>query len=155
MLASLRGEDSIAELCRREGLHQNLYYRSTVLDDYLRYILAWRLYQDHERPGGGRYAVKVAVQTVGLTKKQRPKLLSDTSPCYLSAELQDWLGAFGLTHIRGKPYHPMTQGKIEWWHSSLKNRNLLEHYYLPGKLEQQIEVADLPEDQHSIPVPSP
>ena len=27
MLAGLRGEDSIAELCRREGLHQNLYYR--------------------------------------------------------------------------------------------------------------------------------
>ena len=23
----LRGEDSIAELCRREGIHQNLYYR--------------------------------------------------------------------------------------------------------------------------------
>ncbi len=23
----LRGEDSIAELCRREGLHQNQYYR--------------------------------------------------------------------------------------------------------------------------------
>ena len=26
VLAGLRGEDSIAELCRREGLHQNLYY---------------------------------------------------------------------------------------------------------------------------------
>ena len=27
VLAGLRGEESIAELCRREGLHQNLYYR--------------------------------------------------------------------------------------------------------------------------------
>lgn len=27
VLAGIRGEDSIAELCRREGLHQNLYYR--------------------------------------------------------------------------------------------------------------------------------
>ncbi len=27
VLAGLRGEDSIAELCRREGLHQNLYDR--------------------------------------------------------------------------------------------------------------------------------
>lgn len=26
VLAGLRGEDSIAELCRREGIHQNLYY---------------------------------------------------------------------------------------------------------------------------------
>ena len=27
VLEGLRGEDSIAELCRREGLNQNLYYR--------------------------------------------------------------------------------------------------------------------------------
>lgn len=26
VLAGLRGEDSIAELCRKEGIHQNLYY---------------------------------------------------------------------------------------------------------------------------------
>ena len=26
VLECLRGEDSIAELCRREGIHQNLYY---------------------------------------------------------------------------------------------------------------------------------
>ncbi len=27
MLEGLRGEDSIAELCRREGIHTNIYYR--------------------------------------------------------------------------------------------------------------------------------
>jgi len=27
VLEGLRGEDSIAELCRREGLNQNVYYR--------------------------------------------------------------------------------------------------------------------------------
>jgi transposase len=27
VLDGLRGEESIAELCRREGIHQNLYYR--------------------------------------------------------------------------------------------------------------------------------
>lgn len=27
VLAGLRGEESIAELCRHEGIHQNLYYR--------------------------------------------------------------------------------------------------------------------------------
>jgi transposase-like protein len=27
VLSGLRGEDSIAELCRREGIVQNLYYR--------------------------------------------------------------------------------------------------------------------------------
>ena len=38
----------------------------------------------------------------------------------------------------------MTQGKIERWHQTLKNRILLENYYLPSDLEAQIDafVAD-------------
>ena len=32
----------------------------------------------------------------------------------------------------------MTQGKIERWHQTLKNRILLENCYLPGELETQI-----------------
>jgi hypothetical protein len=43
-----------------------------------------------------------------------------------------------MEHVRGAPYHPMTQGKIERWHQTLKNRILLENYYLPGDLEAQI-----------------
>ena len=33
---------------------------------------------------------------------------------------------------------PMTQGKIQRWHQTLKNRILLENYFLPGDLEAQI-----------------
>ena len=44
-----------------------------------------------------------------------------------------------MAHVRGAPCHPMTQGKIERWHQTLKNRILLENYYLPGDLENQIE----------------
>jgi transposase InsO family protein len=40
--------------------------------------------------------------------------------------------------VRGAPYHPQTQGKIERWHQTLKNRILLDNYYLPGDLERQI-----------------
>ena len=43
-----------------------------------------------------------------------------------------------MDHLRGAPYHPQTQGKIERWHQTLKNRILLENYYLPGDLENQI-----------------
>jgi hypothetical protein len=32
----------------------------------------------------------------------------------------------------------MTQGKIERWHQTLKNRILLENYFLPGDLEAQM-----------------
>ena len=113
------------------------YYLSTVMDDYSRYILAWRLCQSMSAREVTA-TLKAALTTAGLAKKQRPKLLSDNGTCYISAELQDWLKAHELSHTRGKPYHPMTQGKIERWHRSLKNRILLEHYYLPGELEREI-----------------
>ena len=44
-----------------------------------------------------------------------------------------------MNRTRGAPYHPQTQGKIERWHQTLKNRILLENYYLPGDLEAQID----------------
>ena len=59
-------------------------------------------------------------------------------PSYVSAELATWLKARAIPHTRGKPYHPMTQGKIERWHRSVKNEILLENYYLPGQLESAI-----------------
>ena len=37
-----------------------------------------------------------------------------------------------MDHVRGAPNHPQTQGKIERWHQTLKNRILLENYYLPA-----------------------
>jgi len=44
-----------------------------------------------------------------------------------------------MNHVRGAPYHLMTQGRIERWHQTLKNRILLENYFLPGDLEAEIE----------------
>ena len=44
-----------------------------------------------------------------------------------------------MQHVRGAPYHPQTQGKIERWHQTLKNRILLDNYYLPGDLERKID----------------
>jgi Integrase core domain len=50
-----------------------------------------------------------------------------------------WLDEKCIEHIRGAPGHPQTQGKIERWHQTLKNRILLENYFLPGELEAKIE----------------
>ena len=43
-----------------------------------------------------------------------------------------------MDHVRGASYHPQTQGKIERWHQTLKNRILLENDYMPGDLEKQV-----------------
>jgi transposase InsO family protein len=65
----------------------------------------------------------------------RPRLLSDNGPCYISKALNDYLVEERIGHTHGKPYHPMTQGKIERYHHSMKNFILLEHYYSPLELE--------------------
>jgi RNA-directed DNA polymerase len=56
----------------------------------------------------------------------------------VASDLAEWLADKGMEHVRGAPYHPQTQGKIERWHQTLKNRILLDNYYLPGDLERQI-----------------
>ena len=46
-----------------------------------------------------------------------------------------------MRHVRGAPYHPQTQGKIKRRHQTLKNRILLENYFFPADLEEQIEAV--------------
>jgi transposase InsO family protein len=70
--------------------------------------------------------------------EHRPRLLSDNGPSYVSAELRKWLDEHGMGHARGRPYHPMTQAKIERGHRSMKNQVLLENYYVPGDLKARI-----------------
>ncbi len=70
--------------------------------------------------------------------RHRPRLLSDNGSSYISHDLAAWLEHQGMGHVRGAPNHPQTQGKIERWHQTLKNRILLENYYLPGALEEAI-----------------
>ena len=70
--------------------------------------------------------------------QHRPRLLSDNGPYYVSGEPADYLKENGINHTRGHPYQPQTQGKIERWHRSMKNQILLNHYYLPSELEEQL-----------------
>jgi transposase InsO family protein len=116
------------------------YYLSTVLDDFSRYILAWTL-----RTTMGATDV---METLDLARAaagvdrvpvvHRPRLLSDNGPCYLSGQLATYLETCGLPHPRSTPYHPMTQGKIERYHRSLKNVVKLDQYYSPWELERAI-----------------
>ena len=43
-----------------------------------------------------------------------------------------------MTHTRGSPYHPQTQGKIERYHRTLKNRIKLHHYWSVEELERSL-----------------
>jgi len=116
------------------------FYLSTILDDFSRYIIAWKLCTTMKATDVTD-TLELALEASGLDQADvthRPRLLSDNGSSYISGELADWLDERDMPHRRGAPYHPMTQGKIERWHQTLKNRILLENYYLPGDLEARI-----------------
>ncbi|MDO9487721.1 MAG: DDE-type integrase/transposase/recombinase, partial [Sphingomonadaceae bacterium] len=116
-------------------------YLSTVLDDFSRYIIAWKLCTTM-RAEDVIDTLQLALEASGCdhaTVRHKPKLLSDNGPSYIAGELADWIKAHDMSHVRGAPLHPQTKGKIERWHQTLKNRILLEHYFLPGDLERQVE----------------
>jgi transposase InsO family protein len=117
------------------------FYLSTVLDDFSRYIIAWKLCTTMAASDVTE-TLEAALAASGCGQAKvlhRLRLLSDNGPCYIAADLANWLDEKRIEHVRGAPSHPQTQGKIERWHQTLKNRILLENYYLPGDLEAQIE----------------
>jgi len=66
--------------------------------------------------------------------------LSDNGPCYIAKEFKEYIrNEFNIEAINGKPGHPQTQGKVERYHRSMKNRVLLHYYYSPSELEKAIE----------------
>ena len=116
------------------------YYLSTVLDDFSRYIISWSL-----RPSMSAEDVTEtldkALAATGVEQvkiRYRPRLLSDNGPCYVSKELQEYLEAKGMSHTRGAPYHPQTQGKIERYHRTMKNIVKLQNYYQKEELEREL-----------------
>jgi len=116
------------------------YFLSTILDDYSRYIISWRL-TTTMAARDVTDTLEDALKVTGLKEARvyhKPRLLSDNGPCYISGELREWLKGQQIEHTRGAPYHPMTQGKIERYHRSMKNVIKLEHYYFPWELEHAI-----------------
>jgi len=116
------------------------YYLSTVLDDYSRYIVSWRLTVSMAA-GDVKDTLDDALAATGVDQvkvRHRPRLLSDNGPCYISNELREYLAEREMEHTRGQPYHPQTQGKIERYHRTMKNVVKLRNYYLPDELEREI-----------------
>ena len=117
------------------------YYLSSVMDDYSRYIISWKLFTTMSADDVTK-TLDMALEKTGIRSvkiKQRPRLLSDNGPCYISKKLKQYLSDHSMEHTRGAPYHPMTQGKIERYHRTMKNVILLQKYYLPWELENEIQ----------------
>ena len=116
------------------------FYLSTILDDYSRYVVGWKLC-GNMRAEDVTDTLDIALAASGCDSAKvlhKPRLLSDNGSSYIAADLAEYLEDKGMKHVRGAPMHPQTQGKIERWHQTLKNRILLENYFFEGELEAAV-----------------
>ena len=118
------------------------FYLSTVLDDFSRYIVAWKVCTTMKAED---VTATLERALAGIQARQGPRPCIGQGCCQTTARPTSrttWRNGWNvmtMNHVRGAPYHPMTQGKIERWQQTLKNRILLENYYLPGDLEAHVD----------------
>src|SRR5260370_4314137 len=87
------------------------FYLSTILDDFSRYIIAWKLCTTMKAEDVTD-TLKLALQASGLdqaTVRHRPRLLSYNGSSYVSADLAKWLRQQDMRHTRGAPHDLMTR----------------------------------------------
>ena len=116
------------------------YYMVTVMDDYSRSILAWKLQRDMTTDSLIQ-VVQLAVDRTSMTEvplEDRTRLLSDNGSGYVSRAFRDYLNLVGIRHILAAPYHPQTNGKLERYHQSIKQEVNQVPYEVPGDLEVAI-----------------
>ncbi|MFC2013363.1 transposase [Chloroflexota bacterium] len=116
------------------------YYLVTVMDDYSRFILAWKLQKDMSA-NSLIEVIQEAVDTTGMTEvpvEDRTRLLSDNGAGYVSRTFREYLRLVGIGHILAAPFHPQTNGKVERYHQSIKREVNQVPYELPGQLEKAI-----------------
>jgi putative transposase len=116
------------------------YYLVTVMDDYSRFIVAWKLQRDMAADSLIE-VVQQAIDATGMTEvpvQDRTKLLSDNGSGYVSRSFRDYLHLVGISHILAAPFHPQTNGKLERYHQSVKREVNQIPYELPGQLEMAI-----------------
>ena len=112
------------------------YYLITVLDDYSRMVLAWRV-QPSMASGCIIEVVQDAVEFTGLPTvpvEPGPALLTDNGPGFLSRAIEEFLKMRAMKHIVASPYHPQTNGKLERYHRTAKADINLFVYQSPEAL---------------------
>jgi putative transposase len=116
------------------------YYLVTVMDDFSRFILAWKLQLDMTADSLID-VVQEAVDGTGMTDvpvENRTVLLSDNGSGYLSRKFGEYLRLVSIRHVVASPYHPQTNGKMERYHRTVKGEIGLCPYETPTALEEAI-----------------
>ena len=118
------------------------YYKAIpVLDDHSRKLLACPVKPD-ESSQSASDAVEMALETArseGHAVDTKPTLLTDNGSGFAGEVLSKYLRARGVRHIFGAPYHPQTQGKVERFNRTMKEKVNLWVYGTPENLQAAID----------------
>ena len=92
------------------------YFLATVLDGCSRAILSW-----HLKPKMTELEAEIVIQKAREAyPNQKPRIISDNGPQFLSQDFKEFINICEMTHVRTAPYYPQSNGKIERYHKSLK-----------------------------------
>lgn len=121
------------------------FYKSIpVLDDYSRYVLSGELFRD-EKSESAAMAIELAMdeaRLLGHDLARKPAVLSDNGSGFKGEIFAEYLGKHGIEHIFGAPYHPQTQGKVERFNRTLKERtSYVIVYTSPEELRRALRKA--------------
>jgi putative transposase len=117
------------------------YYLISVLDDYSRMILGWKVQPRMSSPD----IIEVVQEAIEFTGQPAvpvepgPALLTDNGPGFLSRVLEEFLRLRAMKHIVASPFHPQTNGKLERYHRTAKAKVNLFVYHSPEALRETLE----------------
>jgi len=118
------------------------YYKAIpVIDDHSRKLLACPVKPD-ESSQSASDAMEMALEAAqreGHVIETRPTLLTDNGAGFAGEVMAKYLRARGVKHIFGAPYHPQTQGKVERFNRTLKEKVNLWVYGTTEDLQEAID----------------
>jgi transposase InsO family protein len=92
------------------------YYLINILDGASRYLIHCELREQMTEAD-----VEITLQRAKEKfPEARPRIISDNGPQFIAKDFKEYIRISGMTHVRTRPYHPQSNGKVERYHKTLK-----------------------------------
>ena len=99
------------------NLGGTFYYLTSLLDGYSRFIVHWEIGESMTE----RDVETIVQQALEQHPNQKPRIISDNGPQFITRDFKEFIRVAGITHVRTSPHYPQSNGKLERWHGSLKS----------------------------------
>ena len=96
------------------------YYLASVLDGYSRAIVSWEL-RECMKEGDLELVIQKAREKY---PGETPRIISDRGPQFVSRDFKEYIRICGMTHVLTSPYYPQSNGKIERYHRTMKEKTV-------------------------------